>query len=65
MYDYNSWCLHQHESEEEKWLASCPICAMCGEPIQGDYCWDFGDGKICEDCMEEYVLDCREPVERN
>lgn len=44
----------EREKEEMAFLAKCPKCSVCGEPIQDDY-YDFGDGPLCEDCTDDYL----------
>ncbi len=43
----------QHEAEQEKWLASLPICSECGEHIQDEYCYEINGELICPDCLKE------------
>lgn len=48
----------EHDREAAEWLASRPVCVFCGEPIQDDFYYDFGDGSLCEDCKDNYVSEC-------
>lgn len=56
-----SW--EEHCAKEERWLKTRPVCVSCGEPIQDEYMYDFGDGWICENCKDEFVKDARKDVE--
>lgn len=39
---------------DEKWLASLPVCAECGEPIQQEVAYCI-DGKwFCDECMKMF-----------
>lgn len=42
-----------HEKEQERWLASRPVCSWCGEPIQEEYAYKIGDELVCEYCIDE------------
>lgn len=42
-----------HESEQDAWLASRPICEGCGEAIQDDYLYDVDGYIYCEECMKD------------
>jgi len=37
-----------------------PRCIECDQHIEEDYCWDFGDGPMCDECAEKQY---RKPVE--
>lgn len=43
-----------YDREQAEWLASRPICASCGEPIQDEYAWPL-DGLYCEECKDTYL----------
>lgn len=53
MYDGNLAALDEHESRNERWLKSRPLCEKCYEPIQDDHYYEWGDRMLCESCMEE------------
>ena len=36
----------------EKELENLPHCTICGEPIQDDYAYEFGEELWCEACVE-------------
>lgn len=42
------------DDEQNEKLNELPVCVHCGRPIQDDYYWDFGDGPMCEECVNEY-----------
>lgn len=53
--------LHTLECErwQEAYDATRPRCAACGEPVRGEWCYDFSgdmeDGYVlCETCMSHY-----------
>lgn len=45
--DYESY-----DSEQQAQLDRLPVCSECGEPIQGDYCYEINGEYICEECLE-------------
>lgn len=46
------------EDKHEKWLATRPICDMCGEPVQDDHYYTDGCIDVCcPDCWGQYVKD--------
>lgn len=47
--DFNRW-----EDEEYLKKLALPICSDCGEPITGDYYWEFHGCYYCEDCVKEH-----------
>lgn len=54
------------EQDLDKWLDSqddskLPVCERCDEPIYDEY-YDFGDGKYCEDCFQEWAREHRHDV---
>ena len=51
--DYND-LYNAYEDAQAKAEAKLPHCIICGEPIYGDYLWDFGDGPQCADCVNRY-----------
>ena len=46
--DFNRW-----DAEQQAKLDKLPKCAECGEPIQDDYCYEFNDSYLCEECLNE------------
>lgn len=44
----------RHDAEQQKELKKLPVCEYCGEPIQEDHYFDFGDEVICESCLNGY-----------
>ena len=48
--DFDRWEAHQ-----ERQLARLPRCAHCKERIQDEDCYEFDDGVICPDCVDEYI----------
>ena len=47
--DFDRW-----EREQERALEDCIHCAECGEPIQGDYAYQYEDDFYCEECVEAH-----------
>lgn len=48
----------KHEQEQERWLASRPVCDMCQEPIQDDIYFEPEPGTCyCDECFALYVRD--------
>lgn len=43
----------RYSSRQEEELARRPICSICDEPIQDDYCYEVNGEYICPACMEE------------
>lgn len=42
----------RHDAEQEKRLKDCPICGICGEPIQDEYAYYLGsDDYVHEECI--------------
>lgn len=41
------------DADDAAWLHSLPKCAECGEPIQDDFCYEFNDEVICEQCLND------------
>lgn len=47
----------------EAWLATCPICECCGEPIQDEDAYKIEGVLIHEDCVLDYLHEhCRVTV---
>ncbi len=46
---YDRYC-----EEQEREIARRPICECCEEPILDETCISFGDGFICENCLDTY-----------
>lgn len=42
-----------YDAKREKSLDDLPECCECGESIQDDCCYEFDDGYICEECLNE------------
>lgn len=55
--------LARHEAEEERWLASRPVCDCCGEPIVDEYTWNIMGDHYCEYCAQEWFDNCRVSTE--
>lgn len=43
----------QYDRRQQQMLSARPVCVMCGEHIQSEYCWQLEGGLICESCIEE------------
>lgn len=53
----------EHDAEEARWLATRPVCAKCGEPIQDEYAYDIDGDLLCRECAEEWLKEQRKDVE--
>lgn len=42
---------YYRKQEKDIW-ENCPICVICGEPIQDDYAWCVNEDWMHEDCAE-------------
>lgn len=62
--------IDNREREQDRWLNSRPMCNICKEPIQEEWCWMLmcdPDFYVCNDCaddvealdddLEEYYID--------
>lgn len=47
--DYDAY--DRAQAEEMKRL---PICCECGNRIEDEFCYQFNDEVICEDCVAQY-----------
>ena len=48
----------EREAKQERWLASRPVCDLCGEPIQEDVYYEPEPGTCyCPDCFGDYIHD--------
>lgn len=45
--------LFEHEYRASRRLSRRPVCVLCGEPIQDDYCYVIGGDILCEDCLAD------------
>ena len=43
-----------HDAEMEAALEALPVCSVCDEHIQDEYCYEINGDLICEHCMIEY-----------
>ena len=41
-----------HDREQERWLASRPVCVFCGEHIQAEHCYTLHEGITCPECLD-------------
>ena len=41
------------EAQDAAWLASRPVCDICGEPIQEDGYYEINGERWCEGCVKE------------
>lgn len=61
--NYDLWC--QHEEEQERWLASRPVCCVCQEHIQEPEAVNYKGNYYCKECEDEAWAKIRdEYVER-
>lgn len=47
--DYSRW-----ETEQYLWEMTRPICDDCGDPILGEYMWEFHGFHYCENCVNNH-----------
>ena len=47
--NYDRW--EQHQAEQDRAEENLPECSECGNPIQDDFCFEYNDEPICDDCM--------------
>lgn len=50
--NYDLW--EKHDEELQDALELLPLCSICGERIQTEYCYEINDEIICEHCMVGY-----------
>ena len=50
--DYND-LLDIYDAKQQKELDKLPRCHDCGEPIQGEHCFEFNDELFCSNCVKE------------
>ena len=43
----------RREAEEERWLATRPLCCVCNRPIQEDRLFDIDGNLYHEECAED------------
>lgn len=48
---YDLW--EQHERKQQAELDRLPRCSECGEPIQDDECFVWGNEPICLQCLKD------------
>lgn len=41
----------RYDAEQKAIEDKLPKCEYCGEPIQDDFCYEFNDMLICEECL--------------
>ena len=49
--NYSQW--EWRERERERWLARCPKCTKCHEPIQDSVVLAVDGDDLCVDCINE------------
>ena len=42
--------------EQEKRISALPVCSDCGEHIQDEYYYEFGEQIYCSDCCSEHIV---------
>ena len=50
--NYDRW--EQHQAEQDRAEERLPECCECGNPIQDDFCYEYNDEPICDECMYEH-----------
>lgn len=63
MKDWLETDLARYERQQEAYENALPECRCCGEKIYGEYAWRINDELLCEECLNEYLYDCRVSVE--
>lgn len=43
-----------HEREQQAAMELLPVCDICDQHVQSEYCYKINDTIICESCMAEY-----------
>lgn len=43
----------QYDRRQQYRLSLRPVCVICGEHIQSEYCFQLEGGLICESCIED------------
>lgn len=43
-----------YDADQQDALEKLPVCDICEEPIQDEYCYEIHGEYICEHCMAEY-----------
>lgn len=43
-----------HDAEMEVAMGVLPVCSICMEPIQDDYCYSIDDEIVCQRCLVEH-----------
>ena len=43
----------QEDAYQARYLASLPVCSVCGQPIDSDYYFNVYGELFCEECMEK------------
>ena len=44
----------EYSEKYKKWERSLPVCSICNEYIYDEYCREFGDLLIHEECYNEF-----------
>ena len=45
----------RYQRQQERALADCIVCSVCGEPIQDDYAYDLGfDTWVHYECIDHF-----------
>ena len=58
MDNYDLW--EQHDAKQEKEAEQFPTCCECGCTIFDDFCYEYNDEPICDDCLNNNHRRCIE-----
>ena len=47
--DYERYCDEQERLQQEQ-----PICEICNDSIEDEYCFEVNDAIICEECLNKW-----------
>lgn len=46
--DFERW-----DAEQQERIEKLPVCSICGEHIQDEYCYEINDEIFCADCLDD------------
>ena len=47
---------NRYDAEQQRELDRLPVCDCCGDPIQDDVYYDFGNEIFCKECLDSNYL---------
>lgn len=51
------------DEQQAEWLASRPVCEICGDPIQDEIYYDLNNKRVCVDCVDSYLEECEVQID--